>query len=204
MSDILYNMACMYSSWKNLTYRIILGRKQQTYELMLHFPADLFVHLAGLHYLSDLDFKTKNRTLLLRKIINREITISDIQKSIFYEENNIKNRISNLYLIPKIIESADAKYLINANTYKTYTKIAADYLMEYAIENDIFYLFCYEIRQNPAFDHECICRSFFPKEKVDYRRGTMTAKVLLVQKIVNLGGENETRQVMYKSPVYTE
>ena len=47
MNDVLYEMACLYSNWKDITYKIVLGRKQKTYELMLHFPAASFFHIAG-------------------------------------------------------------------------------------------------------------------------------------------------------------
>lgn len=204
MNDILYDIACMYSALKNVTYKVVLGRKGQSYELMLHFPADSFFHLAGLHYLTDLNFKTTNKTLIFRKILNHELTIEDIQKSVFYVKYDIEDRLSSLHLLCEIIESADAKYLINQNLYRTYTTIIADYLMEYQKESEVFYLFCFAVRQNPIFVNECICRSFFRKNKTDFCRGTMVAKVLLIQRIMNMGTEVEKQEIIYKNPVYHE
>lgn len=204
MTDILYEMACLYSSWKDITYKIVLGRKQKTYELMLHFPAKSFFHLAGLQHLTDLDFGTKSKAFIFKKILDREITILDLQKSVFYEEWNIKNRIANLGLIPDIIELGKAKYLINRNVYKNYTTIKADYLMEYNIEQRIFYLFSLIVQNNPDFANECVCCSFFQKEKVDFTKGTISTKVLLLKKIIHMGKENEMCQTVYMNPVYVK
>ena len=202
MNDILYEMARLYSSWKDITYRIVLGRKQKTYELMLHFPATSFFHIAGLQHLTDLDFGTKSKSFIFKKILNKEITTLDLQKSVFYEEWNIANRVSNLGLIPDIIELGKAKYLINRNEYRRYTRIEADYLMEYDIEQRIFYLFSLIVQNNPDFVNECVCCSFFQKERVDFTKGTMSTKVLLIEKIMYMGKENEMRQTVYKNPVY--
>lgn len=38
MSDILYNAAIEYQSLKDITYKIVLGRKKRAYNIMLHFP----------------------------------------------------------------------------------------------------------------------------------------------------------------------
>ena len=164
MNDVLYEMACLYSNWKDITYKIVLGRKQKTYELMLHFPAASFFHIAGLQHLTDLDFGTKSKAFVFKKILNKEITILDLQESVFYEEWHIENRVANLGLIPDIIELGKAKYLINRNEYRRYTKIEADYLMEYDIEHRIFYLFSLIVQNNPDFVNECVCCSFFRKK----------------------------------------
>ena len=184
MTDILYEMACLYSSWKDITYKIVLGRKQKTYELMLHFPAKSFFHLAGLQHLTDLDFGTKSKAFIFKKIL--------------------ENRIANLGLIPDIIELGKAKYLINRNVYKNYTTIKADYLMEYNIEQRIFYLFSLIVQNNPDFANECVCCSFFQKEKVDFTKGTISTKVLLLKKIIHMGKENEMCQTVYMNPVYVK
>lgn len=195
-------MACLYSSWKDITYKIILGRKQKTYELMLHFPAKSFFHIAGLQHLTDLDFGTKSKAFIFKKILDKEITISDLQESVFYEEWNIENRIANIGLILDMIELGKAKYLINRNVYKAYTKIKADYLMEYDIDQCIFYLFSLIVQNNPDFANECVCCSFFRKERVDFTKGSISTKVLLIEKILYRGKENEMRQTVYKNPVY--
>lgn len=144
--------------------------------------------------------KTKVSALEMYSRDSRLTLPSDGKKYDF--RKMIENRITNLGLIPDIIELGKAKYLINKNVYKTYTTIKADYLMEYNIEQNIFYVFSLVVRNNPDFANECICCSFFQKERVDFTKGTMSTKVLLIEKIMYMGKENEMCQTVYKNPVY--
>ncbi|MBO5302686.1 MAG: hypothetical protein J6A92_01400 [Lachnospiraceae bacterium] len=48
MPDLLYDAAVEYQKLKSIIYKIVVGRKKQSYNINLHFPPESFFHLAGL------------------------------------------------------------------------------------------------------------------------------------------------------------
>lgn len=66
--DILQQCAKNYIALTHQQYRIIIGRKQQRHEIVLHFHPANFHHLAGLHKLTDVSqFQDKRREDVLKK-----------------------------------------------------------------------------------------------------------------------------------------
>lgn len=203
MSDLLYDAAVRYKQLENDTYEILLGRKGKLYTLMLHFPAESFYHLVGLQHLTDITFPSQNRERIFKEILQRNITMETLKKSVFFEENFISERIENLYLIENIISTNDGiSYRINPKDYIKYTTIQADYLFEYKkVIPQIFYFFSVIEKSNPRFTNECKGCSFFCKHKIDYTKGTSKTTILMITKITK---DDETRELKYKSASYKE
>lgn len=71
-------------------------------------------------------------------------------------------------------------------------------------EKQIYDRYTLIVQNNPDFANECVCCSFFQKEKVDFTKGTISTKVLLLKKIIHMGKENEMCQTVYMNPVYVK
>lgn len=199
MSDILYDAAIEYAKLKDIIYKIIVGRKGTAYIIMLHFPAESFYHLAGLQHLTDLTFPSTNKERIYKEILDKNITIDDIKKSIFYNETCVEERLSSFIYLKDIIETDTVTYLINSKRYIRYTKIRADFLCEHKIISDILYLFLVKEKNNIKFENECKGCSFFRKHNRDYTTGASKTTTLLVEK-----QENGSNIVIFRNPAYKE
>lgn len=199
MSNILLDAAIEYRKLKDVRYKIVLGRKGKTYHIMLHFSAESFYHLAGLQHLKDITFPSKNKERIYKEIIKEKITEETICKSVFYEKCFIEERLKEILLLKEMIESNSIYYLINANRYRGYTDIRADYLCQYEKVGMIYYLFLIIEKRNPLFLNECKCCSLFMKHDTDYTYGAAKTTVLLIEKI-----DNGNKEVIYRNPTYDE
>lgn len=199
MSDILYDAAIKYKELKNIVYTIILGRKNYSYTIVLHFPPESFFHLTGMQHLNDLTFSSTNKERIYKDILNKKLTNEDLKKSTFYDRWHIDERISNLVLLKEMIESNSMYYLIHGNKYIQYTSIKADYLCEYNHIKNIVYLFLIHERKYPKFYGECKGCSFFIKHDHNYTIGTSKTTVLLIQK-----NDNGIIADIFRNPAYVE
>lgn len=204
MNDILYDAAVKYQTMVSKGYHIILGRKGKEYPIQLRFTKDAFFHLVGMQHLTDITFTSKNKERIYREILLKNITEKMLKKSVFYIEYHMEERIVNLERIEEMIDSCQFLFLINHNEYRKYTKIYADYLCEYLLPeniNECLYLFIVK-NSIPKIKNECGACSFFKRHDIDYRRGTSEAKLLLNEKISNIGN-SEIIEELYRHPKYT-
>ena len=200
MDDLLYHAALQFEKLKNTRYRIIVGRKGYSYEIVLHFPKDSFFHLCGLQHLLDITFPSTNKERLYKEIHERRFSINDIMQSTYYEKWFIEERLLCVSKIAELIESNMMVYLINDSGYIKYTNIKADFLCVGSIENETVYLYLvYEYRCK-NFEHEYKCCSMFKKHDNDYTRMTSKTTTLLIEKIVDDKIEEIYRNPVYKDP----
>lgn len=197
MTDILYEAAIEYQKLKGIKYRIVIGRKGQAYNIMLHFPPESFFHLAGLQHLEDITFPSKNKERIYKEILKKKLTIDDINTSVFYEESYVEERLNDFKFLKDMIETNSFYYKINMKRYIQYTNIKADYLCENKQEADIIYLFLVMEKINPKFENECKGCSLFTKHSYDYSNGTSKTTTLLIEKI-----EDDVCQEIYRNPNY--
>ncbi len=199
MTDVLYNAAIEYQKLKDIIYKIVLGRKKRAYNIMLHFPPESFYHLAGLQHLEDITFPSTNKERIYKEILKKNLTINDINISVFYNECFIEERLLNFRFLKEMIESNAFYYLINSREYIRYTRIKADYLCEHKQQSDILYLFLAIEKLYPKFENECRGCSFLKKHDCDYSVGTSKTTTLLIEKI-----EKENSTIIFKNPSYQE
>lgn len=200
MSDILYSAAIGYKKLENTVYRIVIGRKGHSYTIMLHFPPESFFHLAGLQHLTDLTFPSTNKERIYKEILEKNLTVNDIEKSIFYNKWFVEERLNSFGYLKDMIEGDTITYLINAKRYIAYTSIKADYLCEHKVSPDILYLFLVMEKYHPIFKNECKGCSFFRKHDYDYTVGTSKTTTLLIEKEEK--GENKV--AIFRNPAYVE
>lgn len=197
MPDILCSAAKEYQKLKNIKYRIVIGRKGKSYNIMLHFPPEAFFHLAGLQHLEDITFPSTNKERIYKEILQGKFTLENIRASVFYEKCFIEERLLDFSLLKEMIESDSLYYMINLQRYIQYTNIKADYLCEYKYEKEIVYLFLVIEKFYPKFKDECKGCSLFTKHGYDYSLGTSKTTILLIERI-----ENDESIIVYKNPSY--
>lgn len=204
MNDILYESATRYSNLFTKGYHIVLGRKNKQYELQLRFTMDSFYHLIGLQHLTDITFPSKNRERIFKDILTKKITLNMLQKSIFFNQYFIEERIIYLSRLEEMLDSCQILFLINHKEYIKYTRIHADYLCEYRLPDDstqILYYFMY-VASRPRILNECGGCSFFKKHNIDFKRGTAEAKLLLNEKIVFPDTPSQTVTELFRHKSY--
>ena len=204
LNDILYNSAIKYKNMLNKEYNIVVGRKCKEYKIYLRFTKDTYFHLAGLQHLTDLTFPSKNKERIYKEILQKNITIETLKKSVFYDEYYIEERITNLEKLEEMLDSCQFVFLINHNEYIKYTRIYADYLCEHILsenEKGKLYFFVVKMR-NPSIEDECRGCSFFKKHEKDYRKGTSGTKLLLNQKYIDRDKETEQKIELFRHPNY--
>lgn len=170
--DKLYACALAFKELLDTEYHIIIGRKNKLTKIIIKFEDYHFHHLMGLGKLKDIEFSTPNRTLIFNQILKRKITYEDIKQSNFISK--IENRFTPLSNIESILDLNNLVFKYNQNNLK-FSNIQSEYLLSTIYHENEIYVFI-------SKDMEAyFCRSFFPKEKIDYTNGQM--KYTLLQKI---------------------
>lgn len=149
-------------------YNFVVSHKKVAYELELNFEEKDFRHMAGLHYLNDIDVPKTPKTLF-EKIKNGKINDKYLSGSVNYTKvqdsyANVKSRIFGLKSIEKFLDNKNliCKYVKYMNKYSS---IDADYLIKSVVEHKTAYIF---MRKRKQDGHYCIC-SFFIEPQNEYQ-----------------------------------
>lgn len=149
-------------------YKFVISYKKVAYPIELTFDSKDFHHMAGLHYLKDIDIP-KTPKVLFDKITNEKINDKYLKESVYYfqiEESyaKVKDRISGLRFLEQFLDSKNliCKYVRFRNIY---SNIDADYLIKSAVNHMTAYIFLKK-RDKRSNDY-CIC-SFFIEPKSEY------------------------------------
>lgn len=149
-------------------YRFVVSHKRIAYELELNFEEKDFRHMAGLHYLKDIDVPKTPQTLF-DKIEGEKINDEYLCKSAYYykiQESyaNVKSRIFGLRFLEKFLDNKNiiCKYVKYMNKYSS---IEADYMIKSVGDNMTAYVFMKKRKQGEGY---CIC-SFFIEPQNEYR-----------------------------------
>lgn len=156
-----------FSEMTNYKYLFQIAYKKQIYELTLSFDLKDFSHMAGLHYLKDIDIP-KNASKLCPKIEDGSINDEYLRKSKKYNASSdnvkdIESRIFNIRYIEQFLDSRNLvfNYLSSLNRRSV---IEADYLIKSTYNNVTAYIFIRKRRENSEY---CIC-SFFVDPPMSY------------------------------------
>lgn len=180
--DRLQKCAKAFEKLLEIQYRIIIGRKGKTEELVIGFSKLDFHHLMGLGKLKDLRIAKQNRNSVFDEIISGNITYETLVKSRYLSQ--IENRFEPLSSIEQLLDDNRLIFRYNAKSHK-FSLIKADYLLSTSLENSDIYIFIAEHKDTGKY----FCRSFFPKEKKDYTEGQPRFTMLYKEKINLITGE---------------
>ncbi len=174
--DDLKRAAMIFQGLLNVKYKIILGKKRKLTEFYIDFQKEDFFHLIGLQYLKDLPYLRKSRDIVFDKIINGEITLTDISKSYFYEA--ITQRIQDFLLFETLLDSNDIAFKYAKNR-STFSNISAEYLLLTSYEGRTNYIFIDQFTNRVCKG----CRSFFFNDINDYCKNQVRMTLLYKEKI---------------------
>ncbi len=167
MGDIQDALA-MFQRMTGYKYNFVVSYKKIAYQLELTFDEKDFRHMAGLHYLNDIDIP-KTPKVLFDKIRNEKISDEYLEGSIYYfkiEESHakVKNRIFGLRFLEQFLDGKNliCKYVRYKNIY---SKIDADYLIKSTVNYMTAYIFLR--RRDKESNNYCIC-SFFIEPENEY------------------------------------
>lgn len=152
----------------NYKYKFIISYRKKAYSFELSFDEKDFFHIAGLHYLNDIDIP-RTPKILFDKIKNNKINDEYLSKSIYYlkvEESyaRIKSRIFALKFLEQFLDNKNiiCKYVKYKNIY---SNINADYMIKSTLGHMTAYIFLK--RRNVKNSDYCIC-SFFLETDYQY------------------------------------
>lgn len=183
--DLLQQCALKFERLLFFEYIILLGRKGKTTEFVLSFEQSDFHHLAGLHKLKDnVRFQTGKREHIYREILAGQLTLSQAGRSAFFHE--MSPRLAPLINLESFLDSNKTIFHYNSKL-PSFSSIKADYLLE-NIDHDIpVYLF---LSQRSGKSTQ-VCRTFFPKGRIDYTLGQPRCTLLCKEKRNLSSGKTE-------------
>lgn len=181
--DDLQQCAQRFDNLTQYKYRIIIGRKGETYEVCLVFKRAEFHHLAGLHKLrNNLMLQRERHTIVFKKILDGEFSMQNIKDEDGF--SLIEKRIKHLCNLEAFLDSNELVFRFNRRRALP-TEIKADFVMQNEVDHIIAYLFLAKRKESSEY----VCKSFFPKGKKDYTKGQERFTLLYKEKINMKTGE---------------
>lgn len=185
--DKLLECTRVFEKLLDTQYRIIIGRKGKTVEIIIGFSRLDFHHLMGLGKLKDLRIAKQNRETVFNEILRGIITYEGITESRYL--GLIQNRFEPLMSMEHLLD--DNRLVFRYNTkLNQFSLIEADYLLSTPHEGKDIYIFIAKNEDSGTY----YCRSFFPKERTDYTKGQAIYTMLSKEKICLSTGE---KQIQY-------
>lgn len=165
--DQLLQCAKNYELLLDYKYHFVIGRKGVHHDFELTFQKTDFHHLAGLHKLTDKRILQHNaRNTIFDWILKGKINLEFLKSSYHYEKMN--DRLSALVNLGKLLDSDHLIFKYNENV-RVSSAIKSEYLLEGCINEMTLFLFL-GCRNDKDLSNQ-MCRSFFPKDKIDYSVG---------------------------------
>lgn len=185
--DTLQNCAKAFERLLNIEYRIVIARKKTATELSVRFSEYDFHHLLGLGKLKDLRIATMNRQKAFQSLLLGSLGEAHVTQSRYF--HLIANRVEPLTDLEKILDDNRLIFRYNEKLYP-YSLIKADFLMTIAYQQNEIFVFLSQHQEKAYY----FCRSFFPKEKIDFAKGQPRFTMLYKEKTHLDTGE---RKVQY-------
>lgn len=175
MMDKLKASAMAFERLLKYEYEIVAGSKKTLLEMTLFFEREHFMHLIGLHKLTDLQIQRFRKERMYDMVMRDELTYDYIEKSVFFSE--IKERIE---LFPILETALDSNELLikYKQGFAQGTVIRASYIIIYNYGDvAIHYFVDRDEKTNRYFG-----KSFFGRSDDKFLRNQQTFKVLKLTK----------------------
>ncbi len=175
MMDRLKASAIAFERLLKYEYEIVAGSKKTLLEMTLFFEREHFMHLIGLHKLTDLQIQRFRKEQMYNMVMRDELTYDYIEKSVFFSE--IKERIELFPLLETALDSNELliKY---KHGFAQGTVIRESYIIIYNYGDvTIHYFVDRDEKTNRYFG-----KSFFGRSDDKFLRNQQTFKVLKLTK----------------------
>lgn len=173
--DRLKASAIAFERLLKYEYEIVAGSKKTLLEMTLFFEREHFMHLIGLHKLTDLQIQRFRKEQMYNMVMRDELTYDYIEKSVFFSE--IKERIELFPLLETALDSNELliKY---KHGFAQGTVIRESYIIIYNYGDvTIHYFVDRDEKTNRYFG-----KSFFGRSDDKFLRNQQTFKVLKLTK----------------------
>ncbi len=169
--DILKQSALAFEKLLKYEYEIIAGSKKTLLNMTLFFVKEHYMHLVGLHKLTDLQMQRYKRDKMYDMVIQGELTYEYIEKSAFFPE--IKDRIE---LFPMLEGALDSNELLIKfkKGFAQGTMIEASYIFVYKHGSMIIHYFVDRDEKTGLY----FGRSFLIRDDDKYLRNQQVFKIL--------------------------
>lgn len=109
----VYECVDTFATLLHTKYEVILGRKSRSVKLNISFEKTHCYHLMGLQYLKDLPELRKDRAKIFDALLNRKISNTKLESSVFYSQ--IEERIHYLPLLEAMLDDNSTVFKYNEN-----------------------------------------------------------------------------------------
>jgi len=169
--DILKQSALAYEKLLKYEYEITAGSKKTLLKMTLFFAKEHYMHLVGLHKLTDLQIQRYKRDKMYDMVIQNKLTYEYIEKSVFFPE--IKARIE---LFPILEEALDSNELLikYKQGFAQGTMIEASYIFVYNHGSKTIHYFVDRDEMTGLY----FGRSFFIRDDDKFLRNQQIFKIL--------------------------
>ncbi len=101
--DMLQQSALAFEKLQKYEYEITAGSKKTLLEMTLFFSKEHFMHLIGLHKLTDLQIQRYRKAQMYDMVKVGVLSLDYIKKSVFFQE--ISERMKNFSKINRLLRS---------------------------------------------------------------------------------------------------
>ena len=173
--DRLKASAIAFERLLKYEYEIVAGSKKTLLEMTLFFEREHFMHLIGLHKLTDLQIQRFRKERMYDMVMRDELTYDYIEKSVFFSE--IKERIELFPILETALDSNELLIKYKQGAAQG-TVIRASYIIIYNYGDvTIHYFVDRDENTNRYFG-----KSFFGRSDDKFLRNQQTFKVLKLTK----------------------
>lgn len=180
--DALKQSSIAFRNLLKYEYEIVAGSKKTLLEMKLFFAKEHFMHLIGLHKLTDLQIQRHRKDHMYEMVLEGKLTYDYIKKSVFFPD--IEERI---ILFPVLETALDSNELMIK--YKQGiaggTIISAAYIIVYHYENTTLHYFVDEDGNTGRY----YGKSFFGRKDDKFLKNQQTFKILKKVKCNVVSGE---------------
>ena len=175
MVDKLKASAIAFERLLKYEDEIVAGSKKTLLEMTLFFEREHFMHLIGLHKLTDLQIQRFRKEQMYDMVMRDELTYDYIEKSVFFSE--IKERIELFPILETALDSNELLIKYKHGVARG-TVIRASYIIIYNYGDvTIHYFVDQDEKTNRYFG-----KSFFGRSDDKFLRNQQTFKVLKLTK----------------------
>lgn len=161
--DNIHEAAIVFEKLLSITYRFVIVHNRRLQTILLDFHPEDFRHIAGLHYLDDIEIESNPpktfHSICEQKITDKMLEASDKFKSISPRIGSVQERICELRFLDKYLDCSNFIRIYKIQNFGS--NIKADYFIESSVpfRQSSVYIF---IRKRKETDRYVIV-SFFKK-----------------------------------------
>lgn len=181
-SDYLYQSAIAFKKLLPVKYRLFLGRKGKSFELVITFNPENFFHLDGLQKLNNYEWNRLEKDKIFNSVLNKKI--SDAVFNNCASEEEILQRIKVFTQLETLLDDNNTAFF-NFNAKIAKSKIRADYMAKGFLDGSqvVFFFFIKGDERNISDRGSYRVNSIFPLSKQDFSLGQTKYTLLLKEKI---------------------